>query len=55
LIPIFPLDGGRVLAALRSTEAPMLRSEKISLGTQAVGLALVLFVLWHVAGSAANY
>jgi hypothetical protein len=32
----------------------MTRSDKWLLGTQAVSLALVLFIMWHVAGSAAH-
>jgi Zn-dependent protease len=54
LLPIYPLDGGRVAAALFSKIAPMTRSDKWLLGTQAVSLALVLFIMWHVAGSAAH-
>jgi Zn-dependent protease len=54
LIPIYPLDGGRVAAALFSRVAPMARGDKLLLGTQAVSLALLLFVFWHVAGAAAH-
>jgi Zn-dependent protease len=54
LIPIYPLDGGRVAAALFSRTAPMERGDKMLLGVQAVSLALFLFVFWHVAGVAAH-
>lgn len=52
LLPIYPLDGGRVLGALKSRTAPMARPDKWLLGTQTLGLALLLFVMWHVAGTA---
>jgi Zn-dependent protease len=54
LIPIYPLDGGRVFHALRSTVAPMTRSGKWSLGVASLSLAALLFVMWRVAGSAAH-
>lgn len=54
LIPIYPLDGGRVAAALFSRTAPMARGDKVLLGIQAISLALFLLVFWHVAGVAAH-
>jgi len=32
----------------------MARSDKMLLGTQAVSLAVLLFILWHLAGVAAH-
>jgi Zn-dependent protease len=55
LIPIYPLDGGRVAKALFSRDAPMARPLTLAIGAQAVGLAVFLFVMWHVAGAAAHY
>lgn len=55
LIPIYPLDGGRVFVALRSSVAPMTSTDRWLLGSQALSLALLLFIMWHVAGAAANY
>ncbi|MDQ6766372.1 MAG: site-2 protease family protein, partial [Candidatus Eremiobacteraeota bacterium] len=55
LIPIYPLDGGRVRVALSSREAPMASIEKWMLGSQAVGLAAFLFLMWHLAGNAVHY
>ena len=54
LIPIYPLDGGRVFAALRSSVAPMQQGDKWLLGLQSLSLIALLFVMWHVAGSAAH-
>jgi Zn-dependent protease len=52
LTPIYPLDGGRVRVALNSREAPMALREKWLLGPLTVGLALLLLVMWLVAGNA---
>jgi Zn-dependent protease len=54
LIPIYPLDGGRVFAALRSSVAPMHQSDKWLLGLQSLSLVALLLVMWHVAGNAAH-
>jgi Zn-dependent protease len=55
LIPIYPLDGGRVLAALRSAVAPMTHSDRWLLGLQSASLAVLLFMMWHLAGGAAHH
>jgi Zn-dependent protease len=52
LIPIFPLDGGRVVVASWSKIAPMSIGERWLTVASLVGLAAFLLIMWRVAGAA---
>jgi Zn-dependent protease len=52
LIPIPPLDGGWVVAPLFSRPTPVAAIDRWWIGAAYIGLALGLFVMWHVAGDA---
>ena len=54
LIPFGPLDGGHVAAALWSQTQPMSKVERALIAASSIGLAIVLVVLWRIAGSAVH-
>jgi len=54
LIPFPPLDGGHITGAFRPSAQPMSRFEGWLIGASSIGLAIVLAVLWRLAGSAVH-
>jgi Zn-dependent protease len=49
LIPISPLDGGHITAALFSKVTPMSNVDRVAFGALSIGLAITLFAFWQVA------
>ncbi len=54
MLPIPPLDGGWVVAPLLSRASPLSAWDRWFVGALYVGLGVLLFVMWHTAGSAVH-
>ena len=52
LVPIQPLDGGHITAALLSKTTPMSNADRAVIGFLSLGLAIALFAFWQVSAHA---